>query len=197
MSPVINNPVKKEEHSTNPTLASFTGTLPQVVMLLIVNCIVIVFMAFLAVRLPSKANEVKQVRNVSLQSRSGGDLASVNRVLASATDKIALMNQYIPDENGIVTFVQKLSDLKKEGVISTFTFASEEPVKDRLGFIGLPILVEIQGDQSVQTASLQKIMALPYFIRLITVEYRSLGEEESPILRLGGVLYVNQTFTNR
>ena len=162
-----------------------------VFVLLVVDALVLVVYIILIGNMSIKADEVKVLKNTELQGTLGSDTTAVQADVTASQDKIDALRGRFADELGIVSFVRAIDELKRAGVVTEFSFASDEPVTDTLGFSGLPYVVSFTGAVVDIDRALRTMQALPLMQRAITVETQTAESGEGAMtLRYGGILYV-------
>lgn len=145
---------------------------------------------------------LQNISNISLEIKKGRSLktnvAEINNKFVEAdleshktdAEKLKIL---FPDDTQLINFVREIDTLKKEGVITSFSFASDNAVKDKTGFVGLPVVIEFKGSLVKVDEALNKIQSLPIMLRAITTELRRLPEN-IVTLKYGGFLYVDEKF---
>ena len=166
----------------------------SILLLGLINVIIIIVLLFVLGQLPHKASEVKVARNRQIKNISGGDVEAVKREIERNSIKIQVIRDLYPDQTEVISFVNAIDSLKEEGTLVNFSFASEAPVVDRLGFKALPVVITISGDVDSIRSGLSSIDNLPYVLRPVTVEMTRSEDETSFVLQYGGVLYVSESF---
>jgi len=162
----------------------------------LVNIAIIIITFVLLSRLTLKAEEVKTARNTQIQISSGQNINTINTELNRNASKIELLDSHYPDESSIIDFVSQVDALKDQDIVSRFTFVSDIPVKDRLGYLALPIAFQIKGETEVIQNKLNTVHSMPYLLRTVTVRGTKAQESEVFTIEYGGVLYVKEPFEN-
>jgi hypothetical protein len=172
------------------------GILLKAGVLAVINLLAVAGVVFLLDRLELKAQEVKKLRSIQLSASGGEPFSALKTDLEAAEAKTDELVEYFPDSQGLISFVGEIDKLKAEGVVTGFSFANEEPIKDKTGALGLPVLIELRGSWSAVDSALGRIMSLPYFIRAIRIEISpSLDEPTLIDFSFGGFLYVDKNFS--
>lgn len=172
------------------------GILIRAAALAVVNLLAIVAIIFVQGKLQAQAREIKRLRSIQLSVAEGEAVVGVRAEIESAQNGVDELKKYFSDEAGIVNFIGEIDELKKEGVVASFSFVSNSPIKDKTGALGLPFVAEIRGNWSQIDTGMQKIMSLPFVLRAIQIE--SKPAEDDPIIidfKFGGFLYAKDTFS--
>jgi len=156
------------------------------------NVLVLAGLIFVLSQIPKKALEIQKIR--SLQIKGYDDLKIVESEIERAIPKIKKIEALFPDESGLLPFINKIDDLKKRGIVTDFSFASGEVVKDKLGYLGIPFALELTGRFEEVRNVLEEIWKLPYLIRTIETSVKIQPEGGLVIYKYGGFLYVSQNF---
>ena len=107
------------------------GILLKAVILAVINLIAVAAIVFLLDRLEIKAQEVKRLRSIQLSATRGEPFAALRADVEVAETKTDELVKYFPDSQGLIAFVGEIDKLKAEGVVTGFSFANEEPIKDK------------------------------------------------------------------
>jgi Tfp pilus assembly protein PilO len=168
------------------------GILVRAAVLAIINLIAVAAIVFLMGRLELKAQEVKRLRSLHLGGASNQDpFSTLSAEIEGSETKVNELVSYFPDSQGLIAFVGEIDKLKAEGVVTNFSFAKEEPIKDKTGALGLPVVIDLRGTWPQIDSALGRIMSLPYFIRTIRVDAAPSQEDSSLVdFKFGGFLYV-------
>jgi len=161
--------------------------------LVFVNLLFIGAIVYMAKSLPAKAGEVMRLRSEQLSiGAKNADL--IKRDLAENKDKADKLIALFPDDSGLVSFANDLDRIKKDGRVAGFSFANNEAIKDKTGYLGIPVLIELTGSWSEIDSDLQKIQAIPYLLRPIEIDVTPSETEGQVDLKFGGFLYVSENF---
>jgi len=160
----------------------------------ILNITFIMALVFLMRKLPSKANEIRSLRNSSLLSQSEADADIQEFDIEQNQESIEKIKRLFPKEKDLLNFVSDIENLKQEGSVISFNFASKDPVTDKTKNTGLPILIEMEGSWEQIGKDIKKVQELDYIFRPV-----SFYSEESPndgliSVQYGGFLYVDESF---
>jgi hypothetical protein len=164
------------------------------IFLIVLNFIFVIVLAFILSKLPGKAKELKELINQELQAEKVGGTQLVNLEIENMKPKTEKLEALFPDERGLVDFVRDLDELKNQGFITNFNFASKEPVKDKTGLYGVPVIIEFRGSWSQIGEGLLRLQNLPFMFRAVKVETEFKPLESVIQLKYGGFLYVNENF---
>jgi len=172
------------------------GILLKAAILAVINLIAVAAIILLVDRLELKAQEVKRLRSIQLSASHGEPFSALKTDVEAAEAKTDELVKYFPDSQGLIVFVGEIDKLKAEGVVTGFSFANEEPIKDKTGSFGLPVLIELKGSWSTVDNALVRIMSLPYILRAIRIDVSPALNEPGLIdFKLGGFLYVDKNFS--
>ena len=172
------------------------GILLKAVVLAVINLIAVAAIVFLLDHLELKAQEVKRLRGIQLSATRGEPFSALRTDVEAAETKTGELVKYFPDSQGLIAFVGEIDKLKAEGVVTGFSFANEESIKDKTGSFGLPVLIELRGSWSAVDSALGRIMSLPYLLRAIRVDVSPSLEDPALIdFKFGGFLYVDKNFS--
>ncbi len=152
-------------------------------------CLLLIFI-FLSI-LPAKAQEAKKLKSLSLKIQAAKEKL-INPAELVSEKQIADLQAVFPKDEGLVNFINEIDSLKKQGLVNQFSFASEKPVKDKNGYLVLPIVIQFSGSEAEVNYGLNKILSLPYLFRAINVEISKVPNEDKVSLKYGGVLYINE-----
>jgi len=167
--------------------------LVKVMILGIINLVIVIILIFLLGAISQKAQELKKLRTLKAKAAQA-DLETIQLDIAASKDKADKLTAIFPDETGLVSFTKGIDKLKQDKLVSHFSFASDDVVKDKTGFLGLPLVLEFRGTWSQIDQALKNIYQLPFFIRAINVEVKKIPGEGEVSFKYGGILYVSQNF---
>ncbi|KKU12350.1 MAG: hypothetical protein UX19_C0002G0057 [Candidatus Woesebacteria bacterium GW2011_GWA1_45_8] len=172
------------------------GVLMKAAALAVINLIVVAGVVFLMGKIQTKAQAVKRLRSIQVGVVRGDAFSALKTDVEEAEAKTKQIIEYYPGSQGLIDFVGEIDKLKAEGLVTGFSFANEEPIKDRTGSLGLPVLIEIKGNWSQIDSALSRVMGLPYLLRPIRVDAQPQEEEPGLIqFKFGGFLYVDKNFS--
>lgn len=164
----------------------------KLVVLLVVNVIGVLGTLGTLSILPEKGREIRELRNTSLQISAGQDESALNRLLLEHDTSIRQLEATIPPESQVADVIAAFEQLKNNGTVTNFSFASDTVVRDRLGFSALPVLIETGGTDVEIENKVREITAVPYLVRIVTYEERPKVDSSERSVRLGGVVYVRK-----
>lgn len=176
---------KKIEPTKNPA--------KRVVVVSLINIVGIITILVLLGRLPTMASELKQVKNALLAAERTTEANVAELELQSHEEVINKLLGVIPDEAGLIGFVQEIEALKEQGSVKRFSFANQIPVYDKTGFLGIPVAIELEGNWEQIGNDLVKLQELPYLFRPISVNIRERDESYLINVMYGGFLYVDES----
>jgi hypothetical protein len=160
----------------------------------VLNLVFVVSLVVLLGRLPGKANEFKRLRNESLDTAAKSSIEIAGLELEASRKKADKISAFFPDDAGLIDFVNQIDVLKEEGLVSRFSFTSEEAIRDRTGYYGIPVFIEFSGTWSQVGVGLQRVQNLPYLLRAVSIETTVKPEENLVEFKYGGFLYVDESF---
>jgi hypothetical protein len=165
------------------------------VILAVINLLSVIFLIFLLIKLPEEAEELRNLRIDSIKDSQGGSVGISNS--EDSISKSAELQSLFLDDFGVVNFTVDIEKLKVENpVIKKVSFTSQKPVKDRLGFSGVPAVIVLEGNWESIGRAMEAIESLPYLFR--PVDMKSEASSDNPnviVLNYGGLLYVGDKFT--
>lgn len=161
--------------------------------LAVFNLVLVVGAILILSRFPSRALELKTLRNAELQLTAKGSFDIAELELESSSQKAEKLLVLFPDEPGLIEFVKEIDILKEEGVVTRFSFASEKAVRDKTGYYGIPLVIEFSGTWDQIGQAIERITDLAYLLRAVTVEAEPDLESGLIIFKYGGFLYVDET----
>lgn len=159
----------------------------------VVNLAFIVSLVVLLGKLPGQAKELKILRNASLNTAAKSSIEIAGLELEASREKAERINSLFPDDGGLIDFVNQIDALKEEGVISRFSFTSEEVIRDRTGYYGIPVFIEFTGSWGLVGEGLSSVQSLPYLLRAVGIQTEVKPEENLVIFKYGGFLYVDES----
>lgn len=161
------------------------------VILGLINLVTIILLVIFIVKLPEKATELKNLKINQLKNESASLLPPSE--IEDAVSKADKLEELFLDQSGIVDFVNEVEKLKVEGgAIQKVSFASQKPVKDKTGYLGVPVVIELRGSWESIGIDIQKIESLPYLFRAASIDAETIPDNPGVIdFKYGGFLYVN------
>lgn len=164
----------------------------KVAVLLVLNFVLFISTIILLRNISDKSVEIKRGRSLKV---GASDIKNKFLLadLESHKNQAEKLENLFPDDTKLINFVREIDLLKKEGVISSFSFASENVVNDRTGYPGLPVIIEFKGSLEKVDGAMRKIQNLPFIIRSVTVDLRRLPDN-TIVLKYGSFLYVDEKF---
>ena len=169
------------------------GLRKKIMIILTVNIVLLGSLVSLLGLISQKARQVQFLNSQIAATVSESEWETVIQELAISQREIKELAALFPDEVELIAFVKIIDQGKGSGLVTHFSFASDEPVKDKTGFVGIPLVIELSGTWSQVNQTLDEIQNLPFIVRAITVEITAVSESEFKA-RLGGILYVNEAF---
>ncbi len=150
-------------------------------------CLLIGIIIFLG-KISTLAKDVqkKHSETIALEQRAEDTVLAAN--LEKYSETLSQLHDGFLNEDGIVTFVQKLEELKKTGVVTDTSFPSNQPVTDGARGRGLPLLVKIEGSKAQINAGVTALNNLPSILRPVTLKMTK--EADTYKLEYGVFVYV-------
>jgi Tfp pilus assembly protein PilO len=166
--------------------------MPKILIFILINFLALIFLGLLLNSLKGKTLEMKKMKNLAAET-SRVNLENLETEIAETQDKSEQLATVFPNEEGLIGFIQKIDELKKDKYLTYFSFAADNILKDKTGYSGLPLVLEAKGSWQQIGETLSKIYSLPFIVRPINVEIRQVAGNEMN-LKLGGILYVSKNF---
>ena len=194
----LQNEVKKdtpEEKVSKPTKKRTKSIWIKDIVLAILNVGFVIGLIYLLNRLPTRANEVKSLRsNAQLVNTAGENTEILQFELDLTAEDYEKLQDLYPDEERLLSFVDEIENLRTNGTVVGFTFASKDPVVDKTKNLGLPIIIDMEGSWEAISQDIQTIQALPFLFRPVTFDAEEDREDNVVKLKYGGFLYVDESF---
>lgn len=135
--------------------------------------------------------EVKRAQLAALEDWNAG-VSELSQRLLVLEKEIEVIDHALPNEAGIVDFVDQFSIATEEAVLRTFRFEGDAPKVDKSGNNYINFQFEIAGNFDNLLDFTDKIIHLPYLISLKQVEIKK--EEEVVSFVVVGRIYVAEPF---
>ncbi len=168
----------------------------KTLLLLIGDLLALILLIVILVRTQKLASDIKDVRSQS----AGFTPLNVERVkneIATQKDSEKRLKALFPNELQIVDFISQVNQIKSDGILKNFSFPTDNVVRDKTSFTGLPILFTMSGKIQDIDNTLKRLNDLPYMIRSVDVKLTLAKDASaSAILDYGGFLYVDENFKN-
>jgi len=142
--------------------------------------------------LDSKAQELKKLRNEALDAQASSRVEKEDLDIKSIQENVEKINSLFPNETGLVNFVREIEKMKEGGVVKGISFVSQDAVRDKNKYLGIPFVIDMEGSWESIDLALQGIEKLPYLVRTITVEAR-VSEGGGVNFKYGGFIYVDES----
>ncbi len=163
------------------------------VLLAVVNIIFLVVTVVLLGMLPQRGAEFKKLRTVFIQASEKSEVEIAKLEIDASSEINDSLAALFPDEAGLVEFAKEIDKLKEEGLVTSFSFASEKAVRDQTGQFGVPIVIIIEGSWSQVGDAMQKLQGLPFMLRAVSIDAERVSESNLISFRYGGFLYVDES----
>lgn len=111
----------------------------------------------------------------------------------SVQSEITVIDQALPDEQGIVDFVKQFREITQDVSVEVFSFQTDQPNTDSAGNYFLDFNVELRGSFENLRIFLTKLIGLPYLIKLQIVDIDQTILEE-PKMVINARILVNNPF---
>lgn len=184
---------KIQESNHKPKKARGAHTTKTTLIIGGLDILCMLVLLFLLFALPKKALEVKKHRNIIVSAKARSEVEIADLQVKQNTEKANALENIFPNEFGLVDFVKEIETLTREGSVREFTFANKNPVNDKIGGLGIPVVIVFEGSWQDIDRDLKKLHQLPYIFRPITVDVERLDTNLQTV-EYGGFLYVNPDF---
>ncbi len=159
-----------------------------------INVLTLILLFVMLSRIEGKAKDLKEVQNenIKLSENYNYNTEQVDINLKKAEE----INSLFTTDTGVIDFVNDVERLNASGATRSVNFSSPDPVKDRSGSFGRPIIINLRGNWSQIDQAIDEIHNLPYYFRPIKVEIETADLEEGSgnlDVRYGGLLYLEET----
>jgi hypothetical protein len=161
------------------------------VILGLINLAFIVVTGFTLKDLRARAVELRELRGIGAEGITAPQVAAIRKEMAATRQKVDKLSDLFADDDALVRFVKEIDKLKTDGVVTDFSFASNDVVRDKTGSSGLPVAIVFQGSWADIDRDLRKLQGLSFLQRAIKVEISRLPEDLIEF-RYGGFLYVKE-----
>ena len=162
---------------------------------LILASVNIVFLAALMIilgKMPIRANELSQLKNTFVVATAKSEVQIAEFEIEESKLKAEELKKFFPTQSGLANFAGEMDKLREEGLISSFSFASEDAVRDQTGYYGVPVIIRFLGTWDQIEQGLTKLGDLPFIIRAVSIEAGA-GDDNLVDFRYGGFLYVDES----
>lgn len=167
--------------------------------LIVLSVIGLIVTFVLLNRITVTAEEIKKIKAEGATEADLADYAFLEAEVEHYATQIEELSSLFANDSEIIVFVQEIDRLKREGVVESFSFVSNNPIKDQSGNFGIPISITLRGNEEQIDAALRNIQSLPFILRGVRAEVtKEVSEEgvETTILDYGGFLYVEEPKAN-
>lgn len=189
--PKKNKKVKIDEKDYGKRLTT------RAVVVLGINLVGIITLMIILGKLPAKAVELKGLKNSILTVEQSSEVNFADLELKSNKELAEKLLVLYPDEVGLINFVQEIEKLKKQGIVTNFSFANQTPVRDRTKYLGIPIAIEIKGNWHQISDVLVDLQELAYLFRPVSMSTQPDSENGLIKVRYGGFLYVDESLEKK
>jgi Tfp pilus assembly protein PilO len=157
-----------------------------------INILFVLVTIFLVSQMSTKGKEMKELRTKQLATNVSTSTVAQEELEKHKEHSDKVLSVF-PDDDQLIEFVAKIDELKRAGGVTGFSFASDLPIKDPLGLLGLPVLVEMKGSLDQVNQSVVALQNLPFILRPVKTEIEK-NDDGTFEVRWGGFLYVDQNF---
>lgn len=173
---------------------NYQSSFPRKILYLgMINLVGLMILIIILTNLSSKAVANKKLKSLAIKA-SQTNLETVQTEVAATKEKNDKLIAIFPDEDGLINFIKEIDGLKKDKQLVQFSFATDNLVKDKTGYLGLPLVFEFKGNSNQINSALTTLDKLPFFLRPINIDIRHTSAEEIS-LKYGGILYVSQKYS--
>lgn len=167
----------------------------KVIFLIGVNIFCVIVIALVLTSLPKGALELQNARLDKINNESQSNMDLIKNEVTNFEEELAQLKSYFPDDLGIVTLANKIDSLKLQGVITEFSFASDTIVKDKTGYGGIPIKIEMKGTKDQLNGAFSELDKIGVSMRPIIFDIQKTDEISAYSMSLGYFLYVYEDIT--
>lgn len=136
--------------------------------------------------------EISRSQLTAIRDR-GLSLQKLFQDLQSVAVEAEIINQALPDEAGVVSFVKKFREISADVLLDVFNFQTDQPVLDEAGNAYIDFDVELKGPFANLKNFLTRLVKMPYLIKLQVADIASADQEEA-IMVVTARIYVNEVF---
>jgi len=140
------------------------------------------------------ANELKDLTNARARAEASSKINIGDLEIETNQQQAQVLEEIFPDEAELIDFVQEVEKLETDGLVSDFTFANTEPIRDQTKILGIPVVIEMVGPWDRINTGLERLYNTKYLLRAITITAEPSGEEGNVRFKYGGFLYVDDSF---
>jgi Tfp pilus assembly protein PilO len=120
-------------------------------------------------------------------------LLKVGQDLDSVEGEISIIDQSLPNEEGIVRFVRDFRRITQEVSVKTFNFETDQPNFSEVGNPYIDFSAELTGRFDNLKNFLANLVSLPFIVKLQIVDISDVDREESQMV-IGARIFVNDPF---
>jgi len=154
----------------------------------LLNLVLIGIIVVLLGKLPSRASEIKNLRNQQVLVHENTDVAVIEAELKSHAQEISTIENSFVDESDLLFFIEALDRLKAQGLITSFEPLSASSVTNRKTS-GFPLLVTFNGSPEHVSDGIMEFQKLPFLFKPITAEISFNRDDRNTIFNYGIFLY--------
>ncbi len=172
------------------------------VILNVLNLLLVIVTIFIFTKLEPLSTKIQGERTLELTAPNSSDSRVLQAELAENAGKLDELQSLFANEDRILEFVREIDVLKKEGVITRFSFESNDVAQDTTKNFGLKIAIDFTGDLQRINAAISKVNSLHFLIRTENIEIlvdKGVSEDNTETItytyRLRGILYVDENLS--
>ena len=163
------------------------------ILLNVINVLTFILLIVILTRMVGKAEELRSIRNENLKLSENYNYNQEQ--VDNSLDQAEQLRELFISESGVIDFVSDVENLSSSA-IRKVSFSSPDPVQDRSGSYGRPIVITLRGSWREIDQAIDDIHELPYLFRPIKIEIEEpeTGDEQDSVqgvfeVSYGGLLY--------
>jgi len=165
-----------------------------------INVFLIIAIFYLLGQLPVVAGRIKELRSAQFAAEETANVSLIKSEIERSEANINTLQSLFAGDLQFVDFIERLTKLKEEGVISSITFPGGPVEVKKLSPVrakGFPVILEFRGNQDSVNSGLSKVFGMPFLFspqeaELIVVQDSK--EKGEIILNIGLYIIVNESF---
>jgi len=178
-----------------------TRLLFKVIVANVINFFLIIAIFYLLGQLPVIAGRIKELRSAQFATEENTNISVIKSEIERNEANISALKSFFAGDLQFVDFVERLTKLKEEGIVSNITFPGGGPVEvKKLSPVrakGFAVILEFRGSQDFVNSGLSKVFGMPllffpYEAELVVVQDSK--EKGEIILNIGLYIIVNESF---
>lgn len=137
------------------------------------------------------AEEVKKLRAEIVTA----EVSDQEQILKSELEKYKNQSEKLKaaflSQGQLIDIFVQLDNLKNTGVITSFDFTADTPVKDKLGILGYPVTFQATGNQAALNLAYDAVSELTFLVRPIVLSIER-TEGDNFVADFGGFIYTDE-----